>query len=262
MVTENTGPKGVILDSQVAREEANQYRLGAQQKRSVQMVARAPTTTTVLEDEAEKERSLVLDEGSGVEDVPSQEMLQEYSKTKTWLLETRNEADGGDEASDLGSELEELLDLDMTGERKREDMSVLQKWREQRLQELRADSEVSSLGGRLQTFGSLKDADSDGYLDALESGDRDQVVIVLLFDESQESSMISSLLSQIAQQYITVNFIRMHYLETEMDKVGIPAILAYKNHGDQIIANIARVVDELPPISGLTAATLENVLKR
>ncbi|KAK9316609.1 hypothetical protein V1522DRAFT_400685 [Lipomyces starkeyi] len=261
MVTQNTGPKGVILDSQVAGAEVNQYRLRAQQQRSVQMVARAPTTTTVLEDEAEKERSLILEEEGGVEDVPSQENLQEYSKTKTWLLEKRNEADGGEEDSDLGSELEELLDLDMTGERKREDMSVLQKWREQRLQELRADAEVSSLG-QLQTFGMLKDADADGYLNALESGDRKQVVILLLFDESQESKMISSLLSQIAQRYITINFIRMHYLETEMDKVGIPAILAYKNHGDQIIANIARVVDELPPISGLTAATLESVLKR
>ncbi|KAK9361181.1 hypothetical protein V1504DRAFT_452265 [Lipomyces starkeyi] len=261
MVTQNTGPKGVILDSQVAGAEANQYRLRAQQQRSVQMVARAPTTTTVLEDEVEKERSVILEEEGGVEDVPSQEILQEYSKTKTWLLEKRNEADGGEEDSDLGSELEELLDLDMTGERKREDMSVLQKWREQRLQELRADAEVSSLG-RLQTFGMLKDADDDGYLNALESGDRNQVVILLLFDESQESKMISSLLSQIAQRYITINFIRMHYLETEMDKVGIPAILAYKNHGDQIIANIARVVDELPPISGLTAAALESVLKR
>ncbi|KAK9329686.1 hypothetical protein V1520DRAFT_342481 [Lipomyces starkeyi] len=261
MVTQNTGPKGVILDSQVAGAEANQYRLRAQQQRSVQMVGRAPTTTTVLEDEAEKERSLILEEEGGVEDVPSQEILQEYSKTKTWLLEKRNEADGGEDDSDLGSELEELLDLDMTGERKREDMSVLQKWREQRLQELRANADVSSMG-RLQTFGMLKDADSDGYLNALESGDCSQVVILLLFDESQESKMISSLLSQIAQQYITINFIRMHYLETEMDKVGIPAILAYKNHGDQIIANIARVVDELPPISGLTAATLESVLKR
>ncbi|KAK9389299.1 hypothetical protein V1515DRAFT_595456 [Lipomyces mesembrius] len=261
MVTENTGPKGVILDSQVATAKANQYRLRARQRRSVQMVARAPTTMTVLEDEAEKERSLILEEEGGAEDVLSQEILLEYSKTKTWLLEKRNAADGGEEDSDLGSELEEL-DLDMNGERKREDMSVLQKWREQRLQELRADAKVSSLGDRLQTFGTLKDADSDGYLDALESGDCSQVVIVLLFDDSQESKMISSLLSQIAQQYITINFIQMHYLETEMDKVGIPAILAYKNHGDQIIANIARVVDELPPISELTAASLESVLKR
>ncbi|KAK9431344.1 hypothetical protein V1505DRAFT_368767 [Lipomyces doorenjongii] len=261
MVTENTGPKGVILDSQVAGAEANQYRLRALQRRSVQMVARAPTTMTVLEDEAEKERGLILEEEGSVEYVPSQEIRLEYRKTKTWLLEKRNQADGGEEDSDLDSELEEL-DLDINGERKREDMTVLQKWRDQRLQELQADAEVSSLGGRLQTFGTLKDADSDGYLDALESGDRSQVVIVLLFDDSQESKMISALLSQIAQQYIAINFIRMHYLETEMDKVGIPAILAYKNHGDQIIANITRVIDELPPSSGPTAATLESVLKR
>ncbi|KAK9239301.1 hypothetical protein V1525DRAFT_438011 [Lipomyces kononenkoae] len=261
MVTENTGPKGVILDSQVAAARANQDRCLVHQERLVRMISRVPISTTVLEDENEKTRELKLDEQGGYEDALSQETVEEYSKTKARLVQT-HEADECEADSDLDSELEELLDLDMNGERKREDMSALQKWREKRLRELRAVAGQSSLPGHKQTFGTLKLVDSDGYLEALESGDLNQVVIVLLFDESQESKMISTMLSHVAQKYITSNFIQMHYLETEMDRVGIPAILAYTNHGDRVIANIPRVEDELSPASGLAPAALEGLLKR
>ncbi|KAJ8101197.1 hypothetical protein POJ06DRAFT_250728 [Lipomyces tetrasporus] len=260
-MTENTGPKGVISDARVAAAQASNDRLRARRERTAQAVAHAPTTTTVLDDVAEKKTSLKLVE-AGFKAVPSQETLEEYTRTMNVVRNERHEAEVGEEDSDLDSELDELIDLDMNGERKREDMSVLLKWREDRLRELKANATVPSSHAQSHSFGKLIDADSDGYLEALESGDRNQVVIVLLYDESQESKMISALLSQIAQQYITISFVQMHYSETEMDKVGIPAILAYTDHGDRIVANIARVVDELPPTSRLEVANLESVLKR
>ncbi|KAK9319901.1 hypothetical protein V1517DRAFT_356804 [Lipomyces orientalis] len=260
-MTENTGPKGVISDARLAAAQASKDRLRVWRERTAQVVANASTTTTVLEDEAEKNTSLTLAE-AGFEAVSSLETLEEYANTMNLVRIERHEAEVGEEDSDFDSEVEELIGLDMNGERKREDLSVLLKWREDRLRELRANATVQSSRAQFHAFGSLKDADSDGYLEALESGDRNQVVIVLLYDESQESKMISALLSQIAQQYITINFIQMHYSETEMDKVGIPAILAYTDHGDRIVANIARVVDELPATSRLEVANLESVLKQ
>ncbi|KAK9365915.1 hypothetical protein V1509DRAFT_631446 [Lipomyces kononenkoae] len=261
MMTENTGPKGVIFDSHAAAARAGQDKCRVQRGRFERMVTRTPTTTTVLEDEIEKKRDLTLEEQGGYEDGPSREILEEYNRTKTRLFQGK-ESDDCEADSEIDSELEELLDLDLNGERKREDMSVLRKWREKRLRELQAVDCQSSFTGPKQTFGTLKLVDSDGYLEALESGDPDQVVIVLLFDESHESNMISTILSQIAKKYITNNFIRMHYLETEIDKVGIPAILAYTNQGDRVIANIPRVEDELPPMSGFDPAALEILLKR
>jgi hypothetical protein len=72
--------------------------------------------------------------------------------------------------------------------------------------------------------------------------------------------MIEDCVRDLARQYPTTRFVKLHYEEAEMEPAGVPAVLAYRG-GDKF-AGIVPVVDELPDDEELDARTLGAILKR
>ena len=66
-------------------------------------------------------------------------------------------------------------------------------------------------------------------------------------------------LSDIAQKYATTRFVKLHFLDAEMDRIAAPGILAYKA-GD-CFANLVSLMSEMPAGRDISSATLEGVLQ-
>lgn len=77
--------------------------------------------------------------------------------------------------------------------------------------------------------------------------------------QSEVSAQVESHLSVLATKHTTTRFIKLHYLEAEMDAASIPAVLAYKQ--GELMANLVAVVNEIPSDKGLTVASLERVMR-
>ena len=67
-------------------------------------------------------------------------------------------------------------------------------------------------------------------------------------------------LSNLARRWAYTRFVKLSYLDAEMDPAGVPAILAYK--AGNLIANLVSVVDEIPSGRDMSTSSLEYVLKR
>ncbi|KAK9468538.1 hypothetical protein V1512DRAFT_259730 [Lipomyces arxii] len=251
----NTGPKGVVNDANESILRIREQRENAARERYAGMLSRAAIGTTVLDDEAEAAQEQKLAE-LGDEGLPTNAAIKKYNVTKIALGEDRSNIGEEDENDDLDSELDELIDLDLDGERAREELSVLQKWRDARLKELQESSYKKSV----KQYGWVKDVDSNGYLKELD--ECETAIIVLIYNETNESRMIAWAFERLAQQYANLSFIKLHGYEAEIDPVCVPTILAYANHGERIIANIVRVIDEIPSDTDVSGASLETVLKR
>lgn len=63
----------------------------------------------------------------------------------------------------------------------------------------------------------------------------------------------------IARNHATTRFIKLHFLDAEMDEIAAPGILAYK--GGECFANLVSVINEIPTGRDLNSATLEGVLQ-
>ena len=63
----------------------------------------------------------------------------------------------------------------------------------------------------------------------------------------------------IARNHATTRFIKLHFLDAEMDEIAAPGILAYK--GGECFANLVSVINEIPAGRDLNSATLEGVLQ-
>ncbi|KAF2396942.1 hypothetical protein EJ06DRAFT_524408 [Trichodelitschia bisporula] len=83
---------------------------------------------------------------------------------------------------------------------------------------------------------------------------------VRLTAQSDVSLMVEACVRELARQYPTTRFVKLHYEEAEMDAMGVPALLAYR-HGDKF-AGLVPVMDEIPEEEELSAKTLGAVLKR
>ncbi|GAO45850.1 thioredoxin-like protein [Saitoella complicata NRRL Y-17804] len=139
---------------------------------------------------------------------------------------------------------------------------ALRLWREKRMRELtlkgpeiRGRDELKLDGRRM--YGTVEDVDAEGYLDAVETS---ETTVVFIYDELQDSELLSDALPIIAQRYPRVRFVKLHFLEAEMDSVAIPALLCYRQ-GD-LVANLVRVVDEIPLGQKITTQSIEAVLTR
>jgi len=64
----------------------------------------------------------------------------------------------------------------------------------------------------------------------------------------------------LARRHVYTRFIKIHYSEAEMDPKVMPAVIAYK--AGELIANMPRVVDEIPSNRELSTESLELVLKK
>ncbi|KAF2104938.1 thioredoxin-like protein [Rhizodiscina lignyota] len=141
----------------------------------------------------------------------------------------------------------------------------MQRWRQFRLKELQ-QAAIPGVGSRKTSpsgrrWGNLTTVDGEGYLDAVERSARGSVVVVLIYDDSSDvSTLVDSSLRQLARAHATTRFIRLNYEEAEMESMGVPAILAYRD-GDKF-AGLVPVVDEIPAEQELNADSLEMAMRK
>ncbi|KAF2719782.1 thioredoxin-like protein [Polychaeton citri CBS 116435] len=147
-----------------------------------------------------------------------------------------------------------------------DDDDFMASWRQKRMRELQS----SKSGGKAAApsahreggmYGSLTTVDTDGYLDAVERSPASTTVIVYIYDDEAEASMVvEDCLRTLAQDHAATRFVRLHYQDAEMEPAGVPALLAYRG-GDKF-AGLVPVIDEMPDDADISAQTLEVLLKR
>ncbi|CAL3969247.1 hypothetical protein PZA11_006157 [Diplocarpon coronariae] len=168
-------------------------------------------------------------------------IVSDDKRLSTFLLD-----DGDDSASD-------------------EEEEFVERWREQRREELRREGSgirTRRTSPSVRRYGRFDEVDALGYLDAIEKVTRETVVVVFVYDpECPVSQVISDALSPLVSKNPSVHFIRVHYEDIEFDNAGVPAILAYKNQGD-LFANLTYIIDQIPDDSLFGPGALETVLRK
>ena len=66
-------------------------------------------------------------------------------------------------------------------------------------------------------------------------------------------------LKDIARRHATTRFIKLHFLDAEMEEIAAPGILAYK--GGDCFANLVSLMSEMPAGRDISSTTLEGVLQ-
>ena len=64
----------------------------------------------------------------------------------------------------------------------------------------------------------------------------------------------------LARVHAYTRFVRLHFEEAEMEAMGVPAILAYRD-GEKF-AELLPVLDELPDDVELSADTLDTLMRK
>ncbi|KAF2425702.1 thioredoxin-like protein [Tothia fuscella] len=153
-------------------------------------------------------------------------------------------------------------DFEKSSEEEEDEDGFLARWRERRLKELsdRKYGRNSSPGSR-RIWGSLTKVDAEGYLDAIEQVGKGTVVVVFIYDHASEVSiMVEDCVRELAKVHSTTRFVKLHYVEAEMEPAGVPALLAYR--GAEKFAGLVPVMDEIPDEEELSSRTLGAVLSR
>ncbi|KAK4696794.1 hypothetical protein P7C71_g1187, partial [Lecanoromycetidae sp. Uapishka_2] len=138
-------------------------------------------------------------------------------------------------------------------------------WRANRLEQL-SNQKPGEIRTRRQSpsqrrYGSLVTVDPSGYLDAVEKVPSYTTVVVLIYDdESAVSNQVEDALRVLARNHPTVRFVRLHFLEAEMDEVAVPGILAYR--GGDCFANLVSIIDEIPAGRDISTISLQSVLQQ
>ena len=143
-----------------------------------------------------------------------------------------------------------------------DDDDFMKSWREKRMLELRKGPGVHTrrVSPSKRRWGRLVTVDAVGYLDAIEKVAPGTVVVVLIADdESVVSGAVENALQNLARKHATTRFVKLSYEDAEMDAVSVPAVLAYRD-GD-LFANLVSVIDEIPSDRGLSASSVEDMLK-
>ena len=66
-------------------------------------------------------------------------------------------------------------------------------------------------------------------------------------------------LKDLARKHVTTRFVKLHYLEAEMEEIAAPGVLAYK--GGDCFANLVSMVNEIPAGRDISSASVEGVLQ-
>lgn len=67
-------------------------------------------------------------------------------------------------------------------------------------------------------------------------------------------------MEHLARKHVTTRFVKLHYLDAEMDEVIVPAILAYRE--GELFANLSSIVDDIPLGLDMSPSSLESVLQK
>ncbi|KAL8914235.1 MAG: hypothetical protein Q9171_001106 [Xanthocarpia ochracea] len=137
-------------------------------------------------------------------------------------------------------------------------------WRANRLNELtnmNHDVRTRRSSPSMRKYGTLLAVDPNGYLDAVEKVHAETTVIVFIYDDQSEvSQIVEDALRQLAHKHATSRFVKLHYLDAEMDEIAVPGILAYK--GGECFANLVSIVNEIPSGRDMNSSTLEWMLQQ
>ncbi|KAG5928555.1 hypothetical protein E4U42_000472 [Claviceps africana] len=168
--------------------------------------------------------------------------------------------------SGRGSRSESDSDSDTTSLLDSDDEGFLQQWRESRRRELESEASRAVRTRRtspsVRIYGRLDEVDALGYLDAIEKVSRDTKVVVFVYDpECDVSDAIESALLPLVRQHTTIHFVKVHYLDIELDNAAVPALLAYQNQGD-LFANLAGIMEMMPDEDSYTTASLQALLQK
>ncbi|QSL64874.1 hypothetical protein MERGE_002178 [Pneumocystis wakefieldiae] len=85
-------------------------------------------------------------------------------------------------------------------------------------------------------------------------------VLILVYDETQESTIIKDCFYDIRIRYISIEFGKIFHEKIEMDSAAVPAILGYQD--GELVINMIRVIDEISPTKDIVADDLEQILIR
>ncbi|KAG0361758.1 hypothetical protein BGZ54_008983 [Gamsiella multidivaricata] len=202
----NTGPKGVIADQKYHHRQQLQERLSFQQAHNARMLARAPTTTTYLQD-MERERQEKKEKG----------LLDEDDGNDTIVVDA-------DEKAILerirGNRLRDMTWATKTG--------------------------VAGSAGLAskKVFGSLMEMNAAQYVSAIDTEKKDVTVIIHIYSERNAAcKKLDGYLIQLAGRYATTKFIRIKAPEVDFDEEVCPTVLVYRA-GD-LIANLVMITYEL-----------------
>jgi hypothetical protein len=144
------------------------------------------------------------------------------------------------------------------------DEGFMRQWREARLRELqnvgeRIRSRTNSPSRRI--YGGMPLVDGEGYLDAVDKTASGTVVVVFIYDANSDINReVEECMLHVAKRNDTVRFVKMHGEDAEMDRVVLPAVLAYKG-GDKF-ASLLPLLEEIPDDSELSAVALETAFRK
>lgn len=145
-----------------------------------------------------------------------------------------------------------------------EEDDFMRTWRANRLNELahmNQDVRTRRSSPSMRKYGTLVTVDPIGYLDAIEKVHADTTVIVMIYDDQSDvSQLVEDALHSLARKHATSRFVKLHYLDAEMDEIAVPGILAYK--GGDCFANLVSIVNEIPAGREFSASTLESIMQQ
>ncbi|CCE27520.1 hypothetical protein E4U22_007423 [Claviceps purpurea] len=165
-----------------------------------------------------------------------------------------------------GSRSESETDSDALSGLDSDEESFLQQWRETRRRELEGEASRAVRTRRTspsaRVFGQLDEVDALGYLDAIEKVSRETKVVVFVHDpECDVSAAVESALLPLVGLHPTVHFVKVLYLDIEVDNAAVPAILAYHNQGD-LFANLTGIIEMMPDEESYSTASLKALLQK
>ena len=78
--------------------------------------------------------------------------------------------------------------------------------------------------------------------------------------KSHVSDDIEECIRTIAAKHVDVRFVKLNFMDAEMEPMGVPALLAYR--GGEKFAGLVPLIQEIPDDADLSAGTIEMVLRR
>ncbi|KAH7377837.1 phosducin [Pyrenochaeta sp. MPI-SDFR-AT-0127] len=142
------------------------------------------------------------------------------------------------------------------------DESFLREWRQARLRELqnvgqRIRSRTNSPSRRI--YGNMPLVDGEGYLDAVDKTAAGTTVVVFIYQQHPDGpDETEECMNEVAKRNDTVRFVKMYNEVAEIEKTGVPAVLAYRG-GDKI-ADLVPLT--LPKDFELSPISLETVFRQ
>ncbi|KAG6023031.1 hypothetical protein E4U41_002099 [Claviceps citrina] len=166
--------------------------------------------------------------------------------------------------SDSRSESE--TDSDAVSGMDSDEETFLQQWRETRRRELESEAgravRTRRTSPSVRVYGRLDEVDALGYLDAIERVSRETKVVVFVYDpECEVSAAIESALLPLVKANDTIRFVKVHYLDIELDNAAVPALLAYHNQGD-LFANLTGIIEMMPDEDSYSTTSLKALLQK